>query len=215
MPSWACLWGLPDGDIADKDMATPGRDRAPGKPWLSRIGEKERFMLLIVAPAASVLILFQIVPIFIGADAQLPRLEALRSAKDLDRLGALCLRPDRPGVPTGAAASSPKPGRWAKPRGFRWIGRPSSTLGNLPTMPWTNVDDIHRAKLEELLVEFGVTGWPKGLRPDRQRPLVERLGLRVVALGNTATFITMIYLIAAPLGNLFDPVKRRGTGISQ
>ncbi len=29
---------------------------------------------------------------------------------------------------------------------------------------------------------------PKGLLPDRQRPLVERLGLRVVALGNTATF---------------------------
>jgi 2-haloacid dehalogenase len=26
-------------------------------------------------------------------------------------------------------------------------------------IPWTNVDDIHRAKLEELLVEFGVTGW--------------------------------------------------------
>ncbi len=50
-------------------MATPGRARAPGKPWLSRIGEKERFMLLLVAPAASVLILFQIVPIFIGADA--------------------------------------------------------------------------------------------------------------------------------------------------
>ncbi len=57
------------GDIADKDMATPGRARASGASWWSRIGEKERFMLLLVAPAASVLILFQIVPIIIGADA--------------------------------------------------------------------------------------------------------------------------------------------------
>lgn len=57
------------GDIADGNMATPGRARAPGTPWLSRIGEKERFMLLLVAPAACVLILFQIVPIFIGANA--------------------------------------------------------------------------------------------------------------------------------------------------
>jgi multiple sugar transport system permease protein len=57
------------GNIADQDMATPGRARASGGSWLSRIGEKERFMLLLVAPAASVLMLFQIVPIFIGADA--------------------------------------------------------------------------------------------------------------------------------------------------
>ncbi len=47
------------GDIADQNMATPGRTRAPGKSWLSRIGEKERFMLLLVAPAASVLIFGQ------------------------------------------------------------------------------------------------------------------------------------------------------------
>ncbi len=46
----------------------------------------------------------------------------------------------------------------------------------------------------------------QGLFPYHQRALVERLGLRVVALGNTATFITMIYLIAAPLGNLFDSI---------
>jgi ABC-type sugar transport system permease subunit len=36
---------------------------------LSRIGEKERFMLLLIAPAAAVLLLFQIVPIAIGANA--------------------------------------------------------------------------------------------------------------------------------------------------
>ncbi len=41
---------------------------------------------------------------------------------------------------------------------------------------------------------------------DRQRALVERLGLGVVALGNTGTFIAMIYLIAASLGNLFDSI---------
>ncbi len=46
----------------------------------------------------------------------------------------------------------------------------------------------------------------EGLLPDRQRAQEEQLGLRVVALGNTATFITMIYLIAAPLGNLFDSI---------
>jgi multiple sugar transport system permease protein len=57
------------GDIVDKDMATPGRARASGASWWSRIGEKERFMLLLVAPAATMLVLFQIVPIFIGANA--------------------------------------------------------------------------------------------------------------------------------------------------
>ncbi len=46
----------------------------------------------------------------------------------------------------------------------------------------------------------------QGLLPDRQSALIERLGLGVVALGNTGTFITMIYLIAAPLGNLFDSI---------
>jgi multiple sugar transport system permease protein len=34
-----------------------------------RLGEKERFMLLLIAPAASVLILFQVLPIVIGANA--------------------------------------------------------------------------------------------------------------------------------------------------
>ena len=46
----------------------------------------------------------------------------------------------------------------------------------------------------------------EGLFPDRQRSLVERLGLGVFALGNTGTFITMIYLIVAPLGNPFDSI---------
>jgi len=36
---------------------------------LARLGEKERFALLLIAPAASVLVLFQIVPIVIGANA--------------------------------------------------------------------------------------------------------------------------------------------------
>jgi multiple sugar transport system permease protein len=57
------------GDIVDKNVAPPGRARASGASWLSRIGEKERFMLLLVAPAATILVLFQIVPIFIGANA--------------------------------------------------------------------------------------------------------------------------------------------------
>ncbi len=57
----------------------------------------------------------------------------------------------------------------------------------------------------QALGHIGVLG-PQGLFPDCQRALVERLGLCVVALGNTATFITMIYLIAAALGNLFDSI---------
>src|SRR5437773_2541041 len=39
------------------------RRRLPG------FGEKERFMLLLIAPAAAVLVLFQVVPIVIGANA--------------------------------------------------------------------------------------------------------------------------------------------------
>ena len=37
--------------------------------FLSRLGEKERFALLLIAPAATVLVLFQVVPIAIGANA--------------------------------------------------------------------------------------------------------------------------------------------------
>ena len=51
---------------------TPGHAAgAPGRVAVRRrrLGEKERFMLLLVAPAATVLILFQIVPIVIGANA--------------------------------------------------------------------------------------------------------------------------------------------------
>jgi multiple sugar transport system permease protein len=47
--------------VAAADPAT----RRPGR----RLGEKERFMLLLVLPAASVLLLFQVVPIVIGANA--------------------------------------------------------------------------------------------------------------------------------------------------
>lgn len=32
-------------------------------------GEKERFMLLLIAPSIIIMILFQVLPIFIGADA--------------------------------------------------------------------------------------------------------------------------------------------------
>jgi multiple sugar transport system permease protein len=37
--------------------------------WWWRLGERQRFMVLLIAPAATVLILFQIVPIVIGANA--------------------------------------------------------------------------------------------------------------------------------------------------
>jgi multiple sugar transport system permease protein len=40
---------------------------APGRRW--RLGEKERFALLLILPAAAVLLLFQIVPIVMGANA--------------------------------------------------------------------------------------------------------------------------------------------------
>src|SRR5713226_8746035 len=36
---------------------------------LIALGEKERFMLLLIAPATAVLVLFQVVPIVIGANA--------------------------------------------------------------------------------------------------------------------------------------------------
>lgn len=44
------------------EMKTPRRRRA----WL---GEQQRFMLLLIAPAASLLLLFQVLPIVIGANA--------------------------------------------------------------------------------------------------------------------------------------------------
>jgi multiple sugar transport system permease protein len=42
---------------------------AAARPWRRRLGERERFMLLLIAPAATVLFLFQIFPILIGANA--------------------------------------------------------------------------------------------------------------------------------------------------
>lgn len=57
------------GDVVDSRVASLGRSGAPGKVRSFRLGEKERFMLLLVAPAVSILIFFQIVPIFIGANA--------------------------------------------------------------------------------------------------------------------------------------------------
>ena len=45
------------------------RDISKHDGLLSRLGEKERFALLLIAPAASVLVLFQVVPIVIGANA--------------------------------------------------------------------------------------------------------------------------------------------------
>jgi multiple sugar transport system permease protein len=42
--------------------------RAPGQPH-GKFGEQERFMLLLIAPAALLLVLFQVVPIVIGANA--------------------------------------------------------------------------------------------------------------------------------------------------
>jgi multiple sugar transport system permease protein len=58
------------------DVGREARAGAPGRLNVTagrgarvRLGEKERFMLLLIAPAATVLILFQIVPIVIGANA--------------------------------------------------------------------------------------------------------------------------------------------------
>lgn len=50
-------------------METPGPGSAPGTPRRPRLGERERFMLLLLLPSATLLILFQIVPILIGANA--------------------------------------------------------------------------------------------------------------------------------------------------
>lgn len=48
---------------------SPGRQNAPAARPRWRLSEKERFQLLMIAPAVIVLLLFQIVPIFIGANA--------------------------------------------------------------------------------------------------------------------------------------------------
>ncbi|PYM81333.1 MAG: hypothetical protein DME13_20655, partial [Candidatus Rokuibacteriota bacterium] len=40
--------------------------RPPARRWLR---EQERFMLLLITPAAAILLLFQVVPIVIGANA--------------------------------------------------------------------------------------------------------------------------------------------------
>jgi multiple sugar transport system permease protein len=56
--------------LARSALPTPPGPPAPGAPARRRrLGEKERFMLLLIAPAAGVLILFQVVPILIGANA--------------------------------------------------------------------------------------------------------------------------------------------------
>jgi multiple sugar transport system permease protein len=60
---------------------TPAPDTAPGAGFMSRIGEKERFMLLLITPAALVLILFQIVPIVIGANASFRDWQLFNPAK--------------------------------------------------------------------------------------------------------------------------------------
>jgi multiple sugar transport system permease protein len=54
--------------MAEKDAARPGTAAEDGRRP-RRLGEKERFMLLLIAPAGTVLLLFQIVPIAIGANA--------------------------------------------------------------------------------------------------------------------------------------------------
>jgi multiple sugar transport system permease protein len=53
------------------EAATPERRQTgtAGDRPQGRFGEKERFMLLLIAPAAAVLVLFQILPILIGANA--------------------------------------------------------------------------------------------------------------------------------------------------
>src|ERR1051326_3163920 len=46
-----------------------GKERLTLLPRPPALGEKERFMLLLIAPAVCVLVLFQVVPIVIGANA--------------------------------------------------------------------------------------------------------------------------------------------------
>jgi multiple sugar transport system permease protein len=48
---------------APTDVSAPMSER---RPWL---GERERFMLLLIAPAVLIMIAFQVVPIFMGANA--------------------------------------------------------------------------------------------------------------------------------------------------
>jgi multiple sugar transport system permease protein len=52
--------------------------RADAEPWL---GEKERFMLLLIMPAGIVLVLFQIVPIILGANASFREWQLFNPAK--------------------------------------------------------------------------------------------------------------------------------------
>src|SRR5574340_483113 len=60
----------------------PAPNTAPGENgFMSQIGEKERFMLLLIAPAAIVLILFQILPIVIGANASFRDWQLFNPAK--------------------------------------------------------------------------------------------------------------------------------------
>jgi multiple sugar transport system permease protein len=60
----------------------PAPTTAPGDNGAERwLGEKERFMLLLIAPAAIVLILFQIVPIVIGANASFRDWQLFNPAK--------------------------------------------------------------------------------------------------------------------------------------
>jgi ABC-type sugar transport system permease subunit len=55
---------------------------APGESGVaSKFGEKERFMLLLIAPAAIVLVFFQIVPIVIGANASFRDWQLFNPAK--------------------------------------------------------------------------------------------------------------------------------------
>ena len=66
-------------DLTDRPWPTSLRTEPAGRhgtrwsraaaPWRRRLGERERFMLLLIAPAATVLFLFQIFPILIGANA--------------------------------------------------------------------------------------------------------------------------------------------------
>src|SRR5260370_8041680 len=55
------------GPARELDVASTAGGAA--RRHLIALGEKERFMLLLIAPAAAVLVLFQVVPIVIGANA--------------------------------------------------------------------------------------------------------------------------------------------------
>jgi multiple sugar transport system permease protein len=51
------------------DSIRGGGLKKPNNAWRTMFGERQRFMLMLIAPAVTLLILFQAIPIFIGGSA--------------------------------------------------------------------------------------------------------------------------------------------------